>query len=101
MRRRIDAERYTGDERHIDPHAGFQRPQLFETLAPLQRRWRQRDKPLQRRSAESIKADVVIERPLAGRRRRAREIKRSQAVRAYRRTDHLDDIWIAALVRFV
>ena len=23
MRRRIDAERYTGDERHIDPHAEY------------------------------------------------------------------------------
>ena len=38
--RRIDAEGHGVDERDVDPHAGFQRPQLLELLAQLE--WRGR-----------------------------------------------------------
>ncbi len=36
--RRIDAPRHRIDDGHIDPHAGLDRPQLFESFAQLKRR---------------------------------------------------------------
>ena len=49
--------------RDVDPHAGLERAQLLEPLAPLERRRRQLDEALERRAAESVKPDVVVERP--------------------------------------
>ena len=46
--RRVDAERHLVDDRHVDPHAGFERPQLLQLLALLQRA---RRKPTKRSSA--------------------------------------------------
>ena len=85
--------------RDVDAHAGLERAQLLELLAPLQRRRRQRDEALERRAAIGIKADVMIERPLAGGRRGAGEIERAQPRRRDRRADHLDHIGIGALGR--
>src|SRR5215467_1663270 len=63
--RRIDAERHAVDDLDIDAHTGFERAQLLELLAQLQRRGRQRYKPLQRVPAISIEPDMVIKRALA------------------------------------
>ena len=57
-----------------------------------------RDETLQRRAAIGIKPDVVIERPVARRRRGAGEIERPQPRRRDRRADDLDHIGIGALV---
>src|SRR5580704_10692554 len=76
--RRIDAERHVVDDGDIDAHAGFQRPQLFELLTPLERRWWQRDEALERCAAIGVKSDMVVEWPLAGGRGSAGEIKRTQ-----------------------
>ena len=76
--RRIDAERHGVDDRHVDAHAGLQRAQLLEPLALFERRRRQRDEALQRGAPIGVKPDVVVERPLAGRRGGAGEIERAQ-----------------------
>ena len=52
-------------QRHVDAHAGFERAQLLEPLALLERGGRQCDEPLERGAAIRIEPDVVIERPLA------------------------------------
>ena len=83
--RRVDAERHLVDERHVDPHAGFQRPQLLQLLALLKRARRQRDEALQRRAAIGIDAAVMIERPLAPGRGGAGEIERAEPPRRDRR----------------
>ena len=57
------------------------------------------DEPLQRGAAIGIKADVMIERPVAGGRGGAGEIERAQAARRDRRADHLDHVRIGALLR--
>src|SRR5262249_61433873 len=44
---RVDAERYAANDGGVDTHAGFERAQLFELLAPLERRRRQRHEPFQ------------------------------------------------------
>ena len=67
--RRVDAERHAVDERDVDAHAGFERAQLLEPLALLERRGRQADEARERRAAIGIKADVMIERAIAGRAR--------------------------------
>lgn len=56
----IDTDRHGVNERDIDAHARFQRPQLLKFLSALQFRAWQRYKPLQRRAAESVNADMVI-----------------------------------------
>ena len=62
----------------VDAHAGFERAQLLELLAAFERRGRQRDEALERRAAIGVEADVMIERPLAGRRGGAGEVERAQ-----------------------
>ena len=57
-------------------HARFQRAQLLQLLALFQRRRRQVDKARQRGAPEGIDADMVKQRPIAGRRARAGEIER-------------------------
>ena len=51
--------------RDVDAHAGFERAQLLELLALLQRRRRQRDEALERRAAIGVEADMMVERPVA------------------------------------
>src|SRR5688572_8850207 len=65
--RSIDAERIGVNERHADGQAGFERAQLLEPLAPLERARRQGGEPLQRVAAERVDADVVVQRPVAAR----------------------------------
>src|SRR5688572_27204254 len=64
---RVDSERDLVHERRVDAHAGFERPELLEALALLERAWRQRDESREGRAAERVDADVMIERPIAGR----------------------------------
>ena len=63
--RSIDTERNRVNERHVDAHAGFERAQLLEALAPLQRRRRQRDEALERGAAIGVEPDMVVMRALA------------------------------------
>jgi hypothetical protein len=58
----IDTQGHGVNERHVDAHAGLDRAQLLQPLAPFQRRLRQGDEALQGGSAERVEADVVIER---------------------------------------
>src|SRR5262245_35221510 len=76
--RGIDAERHALHDGCVDAHARFERAQLFELLAPFERRGRKRDEAPERGTAKGIKPDVMVERALAGRRRRTREIERAQ-----------------------
>ena len=62
--RSIDTERDSVNETDMDAHAGFERAQLLELLAELERRWRQRHEALQRLPAIGVDADMVIERTL-------------------------------------
>src|SRR5262249_30795774 len=78
VRGRVDAERHAVDDGRIDAHSRFERAQLLEFLALFERRRRQRNETGERRAAKGIKADVMIERPLARGRRGAGEIKRAQ-----------------------
>ena len=58
----IDTERHRVNERHVDAHAGFERAQLLEAFALLERRWRQGHEALERGAAIGIEADVMIMR---------------------------------------
>src|SRR5215471_563692 len=78
IRGRVDAERHAGDDGRVDAHAGFERAELLELLALLERRGRERDETRKRGAAERIKADMVIERALARGGGGAGEIKRAQ-----------------------
>ena len=70
------------DEADVDAHAGLERAQLLQPLAPLERRGRQRDEALQRGAAIGVEADMVEEVALAPGRRGAGEIERPQPARA-------------------
>src|SRR2546423_15410839 len=74
----VDSERHAFDDRDIDAHAGFERAQLLELFAPLQRRPRQPDKARQRRTAIGVEPDMMVERALARGRGGAGEIERAQ-----------------------
>src|SRR6476660_4575189 len=63
--RRIDAERYGFDDRHVDAHAGLHRAELLQLFALLERRWRQLDETFQRRTAIGVKPNVMVKRPVA------------------------------------
>src|SRR6266853_5014695 len=73
--RGVDAERHRSHDGDVDPHAGLERAELLELLAPLQHRWRQPDEPFERRPAIGVKPDVVIEQPVPVRRGGAGEIE--------------------------
>ncbi len=81
----------------VDPHAGFQRPQLLQFLLPLQRRGRQADKALQRPAAIGVEPDVVVTRPLAVGRGGAGEIERTQPPGADHRAHRFDHVGIERL----
>src|SRR6185295_1994416 len=66
----IDPERHRIDDGGIDPHAGFQRPELLKFLALFQHRRRQLDEALQRPPPIGIEPDVVVARAVAVRRGR-------------------------------
>src|SRR5262249_2339814 len=95
----VDAERHAVDDRDVDAHAGFERPQLLELLTPFERRRRQSDKSGERRAPIGIEPDVVVERPLAERRSGAGEVEGAQSSLADRGADHLHHVGIAALLR--
>ncbi len=67
--RRIDAQRHARDDADIDAHAGFERAQLLEPLAPFERGGRQGDEAGERGAPVGVEPDMVVERALA---RRAR-----------------------------
>ena len=50
------------DDRDVDAHAGFERAQLLELFALLERRGRQGDEARERRAAIGIEPDMMIER---------------------------------------
>src|SRR5262245_42669761 len=77
LRGRVDAERHAVDDDGVDAHPRFERAQLLEFFALLERRRRQRHETGERGAAKGVKADVMIERPLAGRRLGAGEIERA------------------------
>ena len=62
---RVDAERHRADDLDVDAHAGLERAQLLELLAPFQRRRGKRHEALQRGAAIGVEADMMVERPLA------------------------------------
>src|SRR5262249_51304381 len=96
MRGCVGAERYAVDDGGVDTHAGFERAQLFELLAPLERRRRQRDEPFQRGAAVGIEPDMVVMRPVAPGRLGAGEGERAEPFRADRRAGKLDHGPVAA-----
>src|ERR1700727_2594153 len=96
--RAADAGRRRVAKRDVDRHASLQRPQLFEFLAPLERRRGQADKSPKRVAAIGVKTDVVQEAPLAPGSARAGEIERSQPRRTEFGRDNLDDIGIVLLL---
>ena len=95
---RVDAEGRRVDERDIDPHTRLQRPQLFELLAPLQRRRGQADKSPKRVAAIGVKTDMVQQAALAPGSAGAGEVERSQPGRTEFSRYHLDDIGIVFLL---
>src|ERR1700758_703345 len=66
LRGRVDAERHAVDDGRVDAHPRFERAQLLEFFALLEWRRRQRPETGERGAAKGVKADVMIERPLAG-----------------------------------
>src|SRR4051812_32832370 len=96
--RGVDAPRYGIDDGDVDPHAGLDGAQLLELFLPFEGRGRQRHKTLQRRAPVSIKANVVIARPLAMRGGRPGKIQRAQPPRAQRRADHLHYVRVVAFL---
>ena len=68
----IDTERNGVNDLDIDPHARFQRPQLFQRFPLFQRRGCQRHEGFERLAAIGVETDVMIERAGAVRRGRAR-----------------------------
>src|SRR6195256_6259347 len=57
--RRIDPARPRVRDGDVDPHAGLDRPELFELFLALQRGRGERDKTLQRCAAIGIEADMM------------------------------------------
>src|SRR5882757_6391362 len=82
--RRIDAERYRIHDGGVDPHAGFQRSQLFELLALFQNRWRQLDVAFQRLPPIGVEPDVMVARAVAVRCDGTGEIQGPQPLAAQR-----------------
>src|SRR4051812_19482495 len=76
--RRIDAERHRLNDCDVDAHAGFDRAELLQLLALLERRRRELNETLQRRAPIGVKSDVMMERPIARGRDGAGEIERAQ-----------------------
>ena len=95
--RGVDAARHGVDNSDVDPHAGLERPQLFQLLLLLQRRGRQSDEAFERRAAISIEADVMVARAFAVGRSGAGEIERAQPPGADQRADCLHDVGIRGL----
>src|ERR1700744_6811628 len=65
---RVDPARYGVDDGDVDPHARFQRAKLLQPFLHLQRRGRQLDEALQRRTAIGVEAGVVVAGAATGRR---------------------------------
>ena len=81
-------------------HAGFQRAQLFQFFPFLQRARRQADKPGEDRAAPGVDADMVPDRPGAGRGGSPGEVQRPADRGAVREAhDRLDDIRVVAFRR--
>src|SRR6516162_5178494 len=99
LRGRVDAERHAVDDGRVDAHARFERAQLLEFFALLERRRRQPHETRERRAAKGVKADVMIERPFAGGRRGAGEIKRAQPPRSNRGADEFHYVGVGAFLR--
>src|SRR6266567_6925227 len=91
---RVDLGGRAIDDRHVDAHAGFERAQLLELLAALERRGRQRDEAGERVAAERIEPEMMVERTLAPGRGGAGEIERTQPIDCNPRADDLDEIRI-------
>src|ERR1700722_16797042 len=73
--RGVDAARHGVDNCDVDPHAGLERPQLFQLFLLLQRRGGEADEALQRRTAIGVEPDVMVARPVAMGRGGAGKIK--------------------------
>src|SRR6185437_1868128 len=90
------------NERHIDAHAGFERAELLEALALLQRRWRQGNEALERGAAIGVEAYMVVVRAAAMRHGQAAEIKSSRDADTRRKAGgDLHDAGIAELFRIL
>ena len=63
--RSIDTVGNSVNDRDVDAHLSFERAQLLEPFALLERRRRQRYEALEAIAAISIDADVVVERAIA------------------------------------
>src|SRR6516165_12075627 len=57
LRGRVDAERHAVDDDGVDAHSRFERAQLLEFFALLERRRRQRHETGERGAAKGVKAD--------------------------------------------
>src|SRR3954454_22043125 len=79
--RGIHASRHRVHDGDVDPHAGLDRPELFELFLALQRGREERDETLQRRAAVGIEPDMMVARPVAPGGRGARKVKRAQPPR--------------------
>src|SRR5712675_2746321 len=91
--RRIDAERHRIHDCGVDPHSGFQRPELFELLALFQNGRRQLDEALQRLPPIGVEPDVMVARAVAVRRGGTGEIQGPEPLVAQRGAHELHDAW--------
>src|SRR5579863_9462267 len=85
--RSVDAARHGVDNSDVDPHAGLERPQLFQLLLLFQRRGGEADEALQRQAAIGVEPDVMVARPVAMGRGGSGEIKCAQPPGADHRAD--------------
>src|SRR5665213_3962975 len=79
----IDTERHAVHARYRNAHARFQRAQLFELLALLERRCWQLHEARERFAAEGIDTNMVKQRTVAGRGACTGEIERAPARAGY------------------
>src|ERR1700693_4927032 len=82
--RRIDAERHRIHDGGVDPHSGFQRPELFELLALFQNGGRQLHDAPHPLPPIGIEPDVMVARAVAVRRGGTGEIQGPEPLTAHR-----------------
>src|SRR5262249_13978090 len=94
----IDTERYGVNECDVDAHPRFERAELLELLADLERRRVQGHEVGECRAPEGVDADMVVERAIAMGRRSPGEVKSPQAAGTDGRAYHLHNIGVGALL---
>ena len=85
------------EKNRVNGETGFQRAQLLQPFALLERRWRQCDEFIKRGACIAVNADMVIKRAIARRGCGAGEIKSFSDMRLARAEHGFHHIRIIAL----